>query len=157
MANLSNRVVSGLFASKSGGAPKPSVPSLEVKFEGCIGDYQRDKKNHGGPKRAVCIFSQDVIHDLNEEGHPINPGDCGENIVLTGIDWKKLSPGVCLQIGSSILRLESDAPPCKTIAHAFSDGQFRSISYKLHPERTRWYCSVLKEGLVTTGDFVKIV
>ena len=157
MTGLSNQVVTGMFASISGGAPKPSVSILDIRANGCIGDYQRDKKHHGGPNRAVCIFSQDVIDDLNSEGHPIKAGDCGENIVFSGLDWNSLRPGVHLRIGDCILKIESDAPPCKTIEHAFSDGLFSVISHKKHPNRPRWYCSVIKEGIVSLGESVLLV
>lgn len=157
MNGLSNQVVTGMFASESGGAPKPNVSTLDIRTNGCIGDYQRDKKHHGGPNRAVCIFSQDVIEDLNSEGHPIKAGDCGENIVVSGLDWNSLSPGAQLHIGDCILRIHSDAPPCKTIRHAFTDGSFSVISYKKFPNRTRWYCSVVKEGIVSLGESVLLV
>lgn len=157
MNGLSNQVVTGMFASESGGAPKPNVSTLDIRTNGCIGDYQRDKKHHGGPNRAVCIFSQDVIEDLNSEGHPIKAGDCGENIVVSGLDWNSLSPGAQLHIGDCILRIHSDAPPCKTIRHAFTDGSFSVISYKKFPNRTRWYCSVVKEGIVLLGESVLLV
>ena len=157
MTGLSDQVVTGMFASDSGGAPKPSVSLLDIRANGCVGDYQRDKKHHGGPNRAVCIFSQDVIEDLNSEGHPIKAGDCGENIVVSGLDWNSLRPGVQLQIGDCILKIESDAPPCKTIRHAFTDGSFSAISYKKYPNRTRWYCSVVKEDIVSLGESVFLV
>lgn len=157
MTLLSNQVVIGLFKSEKGGAPKPSVDSLQVKFNGCVGDYQRDKKHHGGPKRAVCIFSQEIIAKLQIEGNPISPGDCGENMVFSNLDWDVISKGVELQIGEVRLRIESDAPPCKTIAHAFKGGKFKQISEKYSPGNSRWYCSVLQEGTVSLGDTVNII
>ena len=105
MTGLSDQVVTGMFASDSGGAPKPSVSILDIRANGCIGDYQRDKKHHGGPNRAVCIFSQDVIEDLNSEGHPIKAGDCGENIVFSGLDWNSLRPGDQLELVIAFLKL----------------------------------------------------
>ena len=157
MSALSNQVVFGLFRSEEGGAPKPSVDSLQVKFEGCVGDFQRDKKHHGGPKRAVCIFSQDIITKLQADGNPIFAGDCGENMVLANLDWNKISEGIILQVGAVRLKIESDAPPCKTISHAFKDGKFKQISEKSSPGNSRWYCSVLQEGIVSLGDTVEII
>jgi len=155
--SLSNQVVIGLFRSEEGGAPKPSVDSLQVQSEGCVGDFQRDKKHHGGPKRAVCIFSQDIITKLQDDGNPISAGDCGENMVFSNLDWDEISEGIVLQVGSVKLKIESDAPPCKTISHAFKDGKFKQISQKSSPGNSRWYCSVLQEGIVSVGDTVEII
>ena len=48
----------GLFAALEGGVPKPSVQTLHIVESGCIGDQQNDTKHHGGPNRAVCLFSK---------------------------------------------------------------------------------------------------
>ena len=37
---------------------------------------------HGGPERALCLFSLERILELQAEGHPIFPGAAGENITI---------------------------------------------------------------------------
>ena len=66
--------IAGLYAAPEGGVPKPLVQQLQVQLNGCVGDFQRDKKHHGGPDKAVCLFSLEVISHLQECGHPIYPG-----------------------------------------------------------------------------------
>src|SRR5262245_43275719 len=66
----------------SGGVPKCAVPEADITVGGVSGDRQRDPFNHGGPERAVCLFSLDVIERLRAEGHPIAPGTVGENITV---------------------------------------------------------------------------
>ena len=39
-----------------GGMPKLAVASARVTRHGVEGDYQRNKKYHGGPNRAVCLL-----------------------------------------------------------------------------------------------------
>src|SRR6266508_2701810 len=56
-----------------GGVPKLPVPEAEITANGVSGDRQRDLRVHGGPERAVCLFSLDVIERLRAEGHPIAP------------------------------------------------------------------------------------
>lgn len=77
-----------------GGVPKQSVPSAQVETSGLVGDRQRNLKHHGGPDRAVCLWSAEIIQMLKEEGHPIAPGAAGENITVAGLDWQQLIPGV---------------------------------------------------------------
>ncbi|RJU80694.1 MAG: MOSC domain-containing protein [Candidatus Poseidoniales archaeon] len=146
----------GLFAAPEGGVPKPLVEQLEVRVHGCVGDYQRDKKHHGGPNRAVCLFSSEVISHLQENGHPIFPGSVGENILVEGIQWEHIGVGSVFRFGSLTLEVTSDAPPCKTIQDSFTNGRFKEISVKIAPNMTRWYAKVIKEGHVKIGDDVVI-
>ena len=50
-------------------------------------------KVHGGPERAVSLFSLEVIRRLQDEGHPIYPGATGENLTVAGLDWAALAAG----------------------------------------------------------------
>ena len=65
-----------------GGVPKLPIPHARITTAGVEGDRQHDTRHHGGPDRAVCVFSLDVIRRLQVEGHPIVPGSVGENLGL---------------------------------------------------------------------------
>lgn len=141
-----------------GGVPKFSVPIAKVTFAGVEGDKQKDLRYHGGAKRAVCLFSLDVIEMLQKEGHPIAPGTTGENITIANLDWTLLGAGVTLQIGPSvILQITADAPPCPTIARSFTNGEYKRIAYKKFPAETRWYARVSREGEIRPGDGVSVL
>lgn len=143
-----------LHAAPEGGVPKPAVPSLRVTVNGCEGDRQRDLKHHGGPTRALCIWSREVLLALRNEGHPVRPGDVGENVLVQGLPFSELAAGDVLELGAVRARLTGPAPPCRTIAAAFTSGSFRSIDAKRHPEMTRWYAEVVVEGELHPGDAV---
>ena len=149
-----NGSIAGLFAAPKGGVPKPLVQSLQVTIDGCIGDFQRDKKHHGGTQRAVCLFSEEVITILQAEGHPVYPGSVGENILLRAVDWELVAIGSKFHFDELVLEVTSDAPPCKTIGDSFTDGRFTKISAKVAPNLTRWYAKVLNEGQVRIGENV---
>jgi len=146
----------GLFAALEGGVPKPSVQTLHIVESGCIGDKQNDTKHHGGPNRAVCLFSEEVLQTLQQEGHSIFPGSVGENILTNGIAWANLSIGSQLQFDQVLLEITSDAPPCRTIKESFSNGSFKRISVKVEPESTRWYAKVIQAGVVVVGESVTV-
>ena len=146
----------GLFAAPKGGVPKPLVHQLEITTEGCVGDLQRDKKHHGGPDKAVCLFSREVLSQLQTAGHPIFPGSVGENILVDDVDWNLVGVGTQFHFEEVVLEITSDAPPCKTIRESFIDGRFKSISVKVAPHLSRWYARVIKEGCVRINEFVKI-
>ncbi len=142
----------------AGGVPKYRVPQARLQLNNVEGDKQRHLKFHGGPERAVCLFSWEVIRTLQEEGHPIDCGTAGENLTLEGIDWSLLVPGTQLRIGEeALIEITRPTTPCKTIAGSFVDGHFNRIHHKKSPTETRHYARVLCEGIVREGDAVTLL
>ena len=139
-----------------GGVPKLQRKSCAVRWHGLEGDRQQDLEHHGGPERAVSLFSLEVIEALRAEGHPISPGSTGENLTLAGLDWAGLTPGARLQIGEVELQVASYAAPCNNINASFSDSRSVRVSQKVHPGWSRLYARVLKEGSVNVGDSVRV-
>ncbi|MDE3050208.1 MAG: MOSC domain-containing protein, partial [Nitrospirota bacterium] len=81
-----------------GGVPKRPVREARVTERGLEGDRQRNLKVHGGPDRAVCLFSLELLERLQDEGHPIDAGSSGENLTLAGLEWELIRPGVVLSV-----------------------------------------------------------
>jgi MOSC domain-containing protein YiiM len=141
-----------------GGVPKLPVREARVEPEGLVGDGHRDLRHHGGPDRAVCLWSTEVIAMLRAEGHPVRAGDVGENFTVSGLPWSELTPGDQLEVGAElVLELVSYTSPCTTIAGAFADGDYSRISHKRHPGASRLYARVLRPGTVKAGDEVRRV
>lgn len=144
----------------AGGVPKRSVPRALVSRHGVEGDQQRDLESHGGPERAVCLFSLEHLLTLQGEGHPIYPGSVGENLTLAGIDMSQLVYGDRLAIGQGDARAELQITtytnPCTNIADSFADGVFTRISQKVHPGMSRLYARVLREGELRPGLPVRV-
>ena len=67
-----------------GGVPKRPVDSATVHARGMDGDRQRKRLIHGGPKRALCLYSQERIEALAAEGHPIAPGGSPKQFIQGG-------------------------------------------------------------------------
>ena len=139
-----------------GGVPKQPVFEAFVTADGVDGDRQSDRRFHGGPDRAVVLFSLDVIRALQSEGHPIAAGTTGENLTLVGVPWASFIPGTELTIGGVRLRITKYASPCYKIRASFADHDETRISQKLHPGWSRLCASVVTEGLVRVGDAVRV-
>ena len=141
----------------NGGVPKRRVADAKVSRLGLLRDAQNDTKQHGGPERAVCVYSLERIRALQVEGHPIDIGTAGENLTVEGIDWDLVVPGSRIRVGEEVLlEVVSFTSPCKTIKDSFIDGRFVRISQKLHPGWSRVYARVLLEGEIRFGDPVKV-
>lgn len=146
------------ISNSPGGVPKRAVYAAALTVDGLSGDWQEDRKHHGGPQRALCLYSLERIQALQAEGHPIFPGSTGENLTLSGLPWNRLEPGTVLRLGESArIQITSEATPCQTIAESFADGRSVRISHKLHPGWSRWYAAVLQGGHIQTGDMVTLL
>ena len=140
-----------------GGVPKFAVREATVNELGISGDDHRFPKIHGGPERALCLFSLERILELQFEGHPIFPGAVGENVTISGLDWSRLEPETKLALGNEVLiELTSYTTPCNTIPDYFVDGKYQRISQKVHPGYSRIYARVLQGGKLVVGQTVKI-
>ncbi len=144
--------VTSINIKKEGGVPKLSVSKAFLGTNNVEGDKQNDLEYHGGPTRAVCLFSLERILALQKEGHPIKPGTTGENLTIEGLDWNLMKVGAKFAVGDAEIELTSSAPPCKTISKSFQNNEFVRISEKKFPGWSRWYASVNKEGLVSKND-----
>jgi len=137
----------------SGGVPKGAIAQGLVTAEGISGDDHHDREHHGGPDRALCLYSLERILDLQAEGHPVYPGSLGENITCVGIPWGEVVPGVRLSLGSEVMvEITRYTTPCRTIAGSFRDGRFSRVSQKERPGTSRVYARVLRGGVVRAGD-----
>ena len=147
-------IVNSINIREDGGVPKFPVSQVFLGKNNVEGDKQNDLQYHGGPARAVCLFSMERILALQKEGHPIQPGTTGENLTIQGLDWDLMKIGARFQIGEVEIELTGPAPPCKTISESFEKGGFVRISEKTYPGWSRWYASVSKEGIVVVNDII---
>ena len=137
-----------------GGVPKRPLKSCWISEKGLEGDRQRDLEYHGGPTRALCLYSQDLIDALRAEGHPISAGTIGENFTVSGVPWSEMVPGAQFDVGEVRVELTDYAVPCNNIAGSFAGRRMVRVSQKVHPGWSRLYARVLKEGTVRIGDNV---
>ena len=137
------------------GLPKMSVGQALVKKEGFEGDYNRarKKKKDNDPDMAVMIISTDILDQLNQEGWPVKPGDVGENLTITNIDYKKIAAGQIYLIGEAEIEISFICEPCTNLYKLPYVGTQRGPEFMAAiMNRRGWYARVLKEGLVSVGN-----
>ena len=138
------------------GLPKLPIDLAAVDVGGVEGDRQTNRRNHGRPWQAVCLYSADLIRDLRGEGHPIVAGAAGENVTLTGVDWSRMRGGLTIEIGDVRMLTSSPAAPCHKIGDNFTDREWTRIDHDERPGWSRWYASVLRGGTIRPGDTVTV-
>ena len=138
-----------------GGVPKHAVDEAWVSVNGLQDDKHRNTVLHGGPDRAICLYSLEIISALQQESHTIFPGAAGENFTLAGLDWAHLQPGDQLTVGDDVrIEVTSFCEPCRRNAQWFQQGDYRRMDQERHPGWSRLYARVLSEGKVYRGDAV---
>ena len=141
-----------------GGVPKLAVREAMVTELGLVGDDHNFPDIHGGPERALCLFSLDRILELQEEGHSIFPGAVGENVTISGLDWDAITPGQRLTLGDEVLiEITSYTSPCNSMTPTFVDGKYQRISQKVNPGYSRVYARVLRPGRPIVGHPVRVL
>ena len=142
----------------AGGVPKLPVEEAQLTPTGLNCDRQKHTRFHGGPQRALCLYSLEVIRALQAEGHPIYPGSTGENVTVAGIRWPELSPGRRLALGDEVvIELTSYATPCRNIKGSFDGGQFKRILHTEHAGEARLYARVIRTGRLAVGQRVRLL
>ena len=85
-------------------------------------------------------------------------GTLGENVTVEGLDWAAIAPGARLQLADEVLlEITRYTTPCVNIRAAFVGGDFARVSQKRHPGFSRVYARVVREGIIRTGDPVRLV
>src|SRR5688500_11005172 len=136
-----------------GGMPKLPVLCARVTVDGVEGDRQRNRKYHGGPDRAICIYSEELYAWLREEGINVSNGDVGENFTTRGLDLQKLETGDRLQIGGDdgcIIEITKVRVPCSQLKKWDTDLPEMIVG------RSGWMAKVVKEGTVRPGDMISV-
>jgi MOSC domain-containing protein YiiM len=143
-------------SSSPGGVPKLPMESAEVDTFGIKGDGHDSPLIHGGPERALCIWSMEVIEAINAEGHHLFAGAAGDNVTVRGLDWAEVVPGSFLKLGESVVcMITGYTAPCKTNQRWFAGGDFNRMGQKQFPGSSRVYARIIEGGTIRPGDAVQ--
>jgi MOSC domain-containing protein YiiM len=138
------------LSTSPGGMPKLSVPSARVTVAGVEGDWQRNRKYHGGPGRAICLYSSELYDWLKEQGFILEWGSLGENFTTAGIDLYELAPTQQLEIGQCVIEITAVREPCRSLS------KWDSRLKKVIEGRSGWVAKVIREGRVAQGDAIRL-
>jgi MOSC domain-containing protein YiiM len=141
-------ISTGIFKS-------PVEGPVLLRATGFAGDGQADLTVHGGEHKAAYVYSADDYAWWAEElGHPLQYGEFGENLTVTGFRDHEVSVGDILQIGAARVQVTSPREPCYKLGIRMGDPQF--IPRFRAANRMGFYVRVLVEGEVEVGDAVTV-
>ena len=145
---MAGRLVS-LNVSK-GGMPKLPVDAARLTTDGIDGDASRNRKYHGGPDRAVCLYSVELYDQLRDAGIDLQPGNIGDNFTTQGVDLQQLKPGDRLHVGECLIEISKTRVPCAQLK------QWDPHLPQLIVGRSGWMARVIQPGQVRPGDAIRI-
>ena len=140
------------------GLPKTPIDLAIVTKNGLKDDFNnfRSLKKNNDPDMALMILSCDIIKDLNTEGWAVKPGDLGENLTFSNIDYSEFSPSQQYKVGEIEMEISFICDPCLTLKHLPYIGNERVKNFiKTLVGRRGWYAKVLKPGKIKKGDVLR--
>jgi MOSC domain-containing protein YiiM len=142
--------VSGIFK-------EPVAGPIWLGATNLVGDAQADLKNHGGPKRAVNVYSADHFPDWRDrlERPDLTNGAFGENFTVAGLDEETVCIGDIFAIGDVRVQVTQPREPCWKLARKWGVKDLARQVEQLR--RTGWYMRVLREGYVEAGLPIAVI
>lgn len=128
--------------SKQRGVQKKPINEAKV-----IADWGIEHDAHGGDwHRQVSLLSADKIEDFRKNGVRVGYGAFGENLVVSGLDFAKLSVGTLLRAGEVLLEMTQIGKECH--AHC---AVYHQVGDCIMP-REGVFAKVLTGGVLHPGD-----
>jgi MOSC domain-containing protein YiiM len=151
-----------LLALPSGGTVSTAIGKTPVSGPlhlgelGLDGDVQADRRNHGGPDKAVCVYPLEHYPHWSEQlGRVLEPGAFGENFSTEGLLESEVCIGDVYRVGSALVQVSQPRSPCFRLAARMGDPRFPSWV-----QQTGWsgfYLRCLQPGEVGPGDPIALV
>jgi len=128
-----------------------SGPVLVSKLN-LAGDGQADLSVHGGPDKAVYLYSWHNILYWKKalQRNDLGPGSFGENLTAEGLSENEVAIGDEFAIGTARFVVTQPRLPCFKLALALETPSITKTF--LESGRTGCYLRVLQEGTIQAGD-----
>lgn len=128
---------------------------VEIRAEGLAGDEQGDRKNHGGPDKAVHHYPAEHYEAWAKEGIDMSSflpdrAAFGENFRTRGLAEAHVCIDDIFRAGTALVQVSQARQPCWKLNHRF--GRKDMARRVQESGRTGWYYRVLEPGMVASGD-----
>ena len=138
---------------------QPVSGPVAVGLENLAGDEQGDRRVHGGPDKAVHVYTWSHYADWRAELGALARLQAapafGENLSVDDLDETSVCIGDIWQIGSAQLVVTQGRQPCWKLNDRFG---VPDIARRVQASgRTGWYLRVLATGALQAGDTVHLL
>jgi MOSC domain-containing protein YiiM len=121
------------------------------------GDEQADLNVHGGPDKAVCVYSADHFAYWQAVlGRPdLGAGAFGENFTVSGLDETTVCLGDVFAVGTVLVEVSQPRGPCWKLGRKWDRLDLPKLVLKAG--KTGWYFRVKQPGKVAAGEDIRLV
>lgn len=117
-----------------------------------IEDFGLENDAHAGKwHRQVSLLSYEKIQDFKKKGAPVEDGAFGENLIVSGIDFKNLPVGTRFQSGDVVLEMTQIGKECHSHCAIY-----KKMGECIMP-REGVFAKVIREGIIRPGDVMEAV
>jgi MOSC domain-containing protein YiiM len=133
----------------------PVAGPVAVGPLGLEGDEQFDRRVHGGPDKAVLVYSAEHYPAWRSELGiaDFGPGAFGENLTIAGLDETMVCVGERWTIGGVTFEVSQPRGPCANISRRWNREDL--LNRVTDSRRGGWYLRVIAPGRLETGDVVE--
>lgn len=136
---------------------KPVSGPVTVGKTDLEGNSQANLSVHGGPYKAVYVYSHDHYDWWSKtlDRDDLSFGHFGENLTLSGLDEDQVAIGDRLRVGTALTAVSGPRIPCAKLGMKFND---KSMPRRFtQAARPGFYLRVIETGVVKAGDTVERV
>ena len=117
-----------------------------------IEDFGLENDAHAGKwHRQVSLLSYEKIQDFKKKGAPVEDGAFGENLIVSGIDFKNLPVGTRFQSGDVVLEMTQIGKECH------SGCEIYKIMGDCIMPREGVFARVIRGGRIREGDELTVL
>lgn len=138
-------VIKGICISEKRGTAKHEIEeAILAKDWGIQGDA------HAGHwHRQVSLLSYEKIEEFRKKGADIEPGAFGENLIVSGYDFRNLAVGTRFQCGEAVLEMTQIGKECHNHCEIY-----KRMGECIMP-REGVFAIVLHGGTIRKGDLLE--
>lgn len=138
-------VIKGICISENRGTAKHEIEeAILAKDWGIQGDA------HAGHwHRQVSLLSYEKIEEFRKKGADIEPGAFGENLIVSGYDFRNLAVGTRFQCGEAVLEMTQIGKECHSHCEIY-----KRMGECIMP-REGVFAIVLHGGTIRKGDILE--
>ena len=139
--------VMAICISEKKGTQKRNVhEALFIEYFGLENDAHAGKWH-----RQVSLLSYEKIQDFKKKGAPVEDGAFGENLIVSGIDFKNLPVGTRFQSGDVVLEMTQIGKECH------SGCEIYKIMGDCIMPREGVFARVIRGGRIREGDELTVL
>ena len=130
---------------------KPVSGQVTLKALGFDGDGVADTRNHGGPDKAICVYSLDHYPFWEKTlGIKVPAAAFGENLSVSNLKEDDVCIGDIFLLGTAAVQISQPRQPCKTLAARY--GRNDLVKLVVNSGYSGFYFRVIQEGVVKKGN-----